>query len=97
VKQMIPYSRVKLEYFDPRLLRFDGVDHCASQCSSCGSCRDCGLCETLCPQAAISRREVKDATGFEMVVDPDRCIGCGFCAGTCPCGIWNLVENDPMD
>ncbi len=97
VRQMVAYSRIKLEYFDPRLMQFDGVDHCASQCSSCGSCRDCGVCATICPQNAISRREVPDATGFEMAVDPDRCIGCGFCAGACPCGIWNLVENEPMD
>jgi Fe-S-cluster-containing hydrogenase component 2 len=31
-----------------------------------------------------------------MVVDADKCIGCGFCAGACPCGIWNLVENQPL-
>jgi Fe-S-cluster-containing hydrogenase component 2 len=31
-----------------------------------------------------------------MRVDPERCIGCGFCAGGCPCGIWELVENDPL-
>lgn len=97
VRQRIPYSRIKLEYFDPRLMRFDDVNQCATQCSSCGACRDCGMCVAICPQAAISRKEVKNPTGFEMVVDPERCIGCGFCAGTCPCGIWNLVENDPLD
>jgi Fe-S-cluster-containing hydrogenase component 2 len=29
-------------------------------------------------------------------VDDSRCIGCGFCAGACPCGIWFLTENYPM-
>jgi Fe-S-cluster-containing hydrogenase component 2 len=29
-------------------------------------------------------------------VDETRCIGCGFCAGACPSGVWNLVENDPF-
>lgn len=95
-RPMIDRRRVKLEYFDPRLLTFDGLDHCAGQCSSCGSCRDCGLCVTLCPQSAISRNDLGDG-GYEMVVDPNRCIGCGFCAGGCPCGIWDLVENDPLE
>ncbi len=94
-REKIPYSRIKLEYFDPRLMRFDGVDSCASQCSSCGTCRDCGICATICPQAAISRVQTGDT--YEMAVDPEKCIGCGFCAGACPCGIWNLVENDPID
>ncbi len=92
----IDYSRIKLEYFDPRLMSFDGVQSCASQCASCGTCRDCGICATICPQAAISKASKADGT-FEMVSDPDKCIGCGFCAGACPCGIWNLVENTPID
>ena len=33
---------------------------------------------------------------FEMRADADKCIGCGFCADGCPCGIWNLVPNDPL-
>lgn len=94
-RQQIDYSRIKLEYFDPRLQRFDDVEQCASQCSSCGSCRDCGICVTICPQAAISREEGSNGD-FEMVVNKDRCIGCGFCVGACPCGIWNLMENDPI-
>lgn len=94
-RRMLDPARVKVEYFDPRLVRFDGVEACASQCSSCGSCRDCGICLTLCPQAAISKKE--NGQDFELVVDPERCIGCGFCAAVCPCGIWNLVENDPLE
>jgi len=92
---MIEYSRVKLEYFDPRLMRFDDVQACAGQCVSCGACRDCGVCITICPQGAISKQE-NGNEDFEMVVDPDRCIGCGFCAGACPCGIWDLVENTSL-
>ena len=95
IRQAIDYSRVKLEYYDPRLMRFHDIQECAEQCSSCGSCRDCGICITICPQGAISKQENGDEA-FEMVVDADKCIGCGFCAGACPCGIWNLVENQPL-
>ncbi len=104
-RRMIDRSRVSLEYFDPkyfgpkyldqRLTSFDDLDHCGSQCSSCGTCRDCGLCVAVCPEGAISRQE-KEKDDFEYIVDETRCIGCGFCAGACPSGVWNLVENDPV-
>ncbi|MDY6905765.1 MAG: FAD-dependent oxidoreductase [Thermodesulfobacteriota bacterium] len=91
-RDVIDFNRVHLEYFDPRVTDFDDTMACGSQCSSCGSCRDCGLCVAICPQAAISRSESGE-DGFEYVVDDNLCIGCGFCAGACPCGIWALVEN----
>ncbi len=94
-RMTIDKSRVTLEYFDPRITQFENVNHCGSQCSSCGACRDCGICATICPEAAISRREL-DKGDYEYVVDENRCIGCGFCAQACPCGIWNLVENTPL-
>jgi NADPH-dependent glutamate synthase beta subunit-like oxidoreductase/Pyruvate/2-oxoacid:ferredoxin oxidoreductase delta subunit len=96
VRRRIDYGRVKLEYFDPRLATFNGIEACASQCSSCGTCRDCGLCATLCPESAIARQSRDNAMGFEMVSDPEKCIGCGFCAGACPCGVWDLVANEPI-
>jgi NADPH-dependent glutamate synthase beta subunit-like oxidoreductase/NAD-dependent dihydropyrimidine dehydrogenase PreA subunit len=94
-REMIDPARIKLEYFDPRYASFDDIHNCAGQCSSCGACRDCGLCVEICPRAAISRVQPEDSD-FEMVVDPEKCIGCGFCSGACPCGIWDLVENDPI-
>jgi NADPH-dependent glutamate synthase beta subunit-like oxidoreductase/NAD-dependent dihydropyrimidine dehydrogenase PreA subunit len=97
-RAMIDRSRVTLEYFDPRITEFSDVDQCGSQCSSCGACRDCGICVAICPQTAISRREDKQlADGYEYIVDDALCIGCGFCAGACPCGIWDLAENDPLE
>jgi NADPH-dependent glutamate synthase beta subunit-like oxidoreductase/glutamate synthase domain-containing protein 3/NAD-dependent dihydropyrimidine dehydrogenase PreA subunit len=92
----IERHRIKLEYFDPRLRTFEGLDQCASACSSCGSCRECDICITICPQGAISKRDGGEQ-GFEMAVNENLCIGCGFCAGACPCGIWNLVENKPLE
>jgi NADPH-dependent glutamate synthase beta subunit-like oxidoreductase/glutamate synthase domain-containing protein 3/Pyruvate/2-oxoacid:ferredoxin oxidoreductase delta subunit len=96
LRPMIDIRRVSLEYFDPRIAEFEDVDACGSQCSSCGTCRDCGICVTVCPQAAIRRMEIIPS-GYEYKVDENRCIGCGFCAGACPCGVWNLVENKPME
>jgi NADPH-dependent glutamate synthase beta subunit-like oxidoreductase/glutamate synthase domain-containing protein 3/ferredoxin len=93
--EMIDYSRMTLEYFNPRVTKFESLDRCAEECSSCGSCRDCGLCEAICPQTAISRKALENGE-FEMRSDPKRCIGCGFCADACPCGIWTLVPNTPM-
>jgi ferredoxin len=93
--QMIDRSRIKLEYFDPRRQDLETIEDWAAECSSCGSCRDCEVCISICPQAAISKKE-DGQDDFEMVVDEDKCIGCGFCAGACPCGIWTLVENEPM-
>ncbi len=95
-KTVIDKKRIKLEYFDPRITGFDGLEQCGSECSSCGTCRDCGICVAICPQAAISRR-AKGENDFEMAVDETRCIGCGFCAGACPCGVWNMVENESIE
>jgi len=88
-------ARIRLEYYDPGARDFKDLQTCSSSCASCGGCRDCGLCESLCPQQAISRRSLQGEE-YEYVVDPERCIGCGFCAGACPCGIWELKENDPI-
>jgi ferredoxin len=95
-RKTIDKSRVSLEYFDPRITEFESPDQCGSQCASCGSCRDCGICVAICPQGAIRRVE-KTGKDYEYVVNPDKCIGCFFCAGACPCGVWELVPNDPMD
>ncbi len=94
-RTMIDYSRIRLEYFDPRIVAFTTMQECAEECSSCGTCRDCGLCESLCPTGAISRKDLGNKE-FEMVSDPEKCIGCGFCANACPCGIWNIRENTPL-
>jgi NADPH-dependent glutamate synthase beta subunit-like oxidoreductase/glutamate synthase domain-containing protein 3/NAD-dependent dihydropyrimidine dehydrogenase PreA subunit len=95
-RPMIDRRRVTLEYFDPRITEFANLDHCGAQCSSCGACRDCGICVAVCPQSAISKKDLGDSA-YEYVVDQNLCIGCGFCAGACPCGVWDLVENTPIE
>ncbi|HOW57819.1 MAG TPA: FAD-dependent oxidoreductase, partial [Smithellaceae bacterium] len=92
----IDYHKVKLEYFDPRIGEFADTSSCAANCASCGACRDCGMCEEICPQKAISRQP-QPAGGFTYVADSERCIGCGFCVGACPTGVWELAENEPLE
>ena len=92
----IDTERVRLEYYDPRLTSFEDTISCAAGCASCGACRDCGVCEGLCPQNAISRQQL-EGEDYAYIVNADRCIGCGFCTRACPCGIWRLAENDPME
>jgi NADPH-dependent glutamate synthase beta subunit-like oxidoreductase/glutamate synthase domain-containing protein 3/ferredoxin len=93
--ERMDYSRMTLEYYDPRVTDYNDLSGCASQCSSCGSCMDCGLCDALCPTGAIERKALEDGK-FERISNPDKCIGCGFCGKCCPCGIWDLVENFQM-
>jgi NADPH-dependent glutamate synthase beta subunit-like oxidoreductase/glutamate synthase domain-containing protein 3/NAD-dependent dihydropyrimidine dehydrogenase PreA subunit len=90
---MIDKQRIHLEYYDPRN-QADELAGCGADCASCGNCRDCGICVAICPEAAIERQALD--TGFEYTVDAEKCIGCGFCKGACPCGIWDLVANEPL-
>jgi len=92
----IAVERVKLQYYDPRRQPFEDVVSCAASCASCGGCRDCGMCETACPQNAISRKE-GEGGAFEYIVNENLCIGCGTCSGVCPTGVWNLVANAPLE
>lgn len=94
-RTIIDIRRVHLEYYDPRVVQYENLDQCGSQCASCGQCRDCGICVAVCPESAIQRTQAIDGR-FEYVVSAERCIGCGFCAGACPCGIWNMIENTPL-
>ena len=92
-KRLITYEALTLAHYDPVEDRGATEDQQAARCLSCGSCRDCHLCETICPTAAISRVEIPpgdDGVAYKYVSDDNKCIACGFCADTCPCGIWVL-------
>lgn len=97
-KQVIPQKALTITHYLPMEKGTSQKDQ-ADRCLSCASCRDCHLCETICPTGAISRRDIvtsgKDAgsslvLGYEYVSNDDKCIACGFCADTCPCGIWTM-------
>jgi NADPH-dependent glutamate synthase beta subunit-like oxidoreductase/glutamate synthase domain-containing protein 3 len=92
VKQVIPYERIRTEYYEVCRGDFETPEVSANRCMSCATCRDCHMCEPTCSWGAISRVEHKDGS-YEYVVDDNLCIGCGFCAGICPCGVWEMVEN----
>jgi Fe-S-cluster-containing hydrogenase component 2 len=49
------------------------------------------MCLETCPEGAIVREEKPDGS-FEYISDEKYCIGCGLCAGVCPCGIWQIEK-----
>ena len=92
---MIPQDRIKKEFY-PQMnsgkVNAIPAEQEADRCMSCGYCRDCEYCLESCPEQAIDRIQNPNGT-FEYVSNPDKCIGCGICAGVCPCGIWTMEDN----
>lgn len=90
-KQLIPQQALTITHYNPADKGTTEEDQ-AGRCLSCATCRDCHLCETMCPTGAITREEhlFEGQSSYEYISDDSKCIGCGFCADTCPCGIWQM-------
>lgn len=87
-KPLVAQSALTITHYVPND-REEIESNQADRCLSCASCRDCHLCETICPEGAITRKELPDGE-YEYISDDQKCIACGFCADTCPCGIWTM-------
>lgn len=91
-KSVIPANRLSTAYFKKcHSCDVPEAQSDYSRCISCGTCRDCHMCLKSCPENAITR--VAGEGGAEYISDPDKCVGCGICAGICPCGVWNMEVN----
>ena len=88
-RQVITLESLTAEHYFPEPQCSVSVEDEANRCMSCGTCRDCRLCETICPTNAISRI-INAFEEAEYISDDDKCIACGFCADTCPCGVWRM-------
>jgi NADPH-dependent glutamate synthase beta subunit-like oxidoreductase/glutamate synthase domain-containing protein 3/Pyruvate/2-oxoacid:ferredoxin oxidoreductase delta subunit len=92
--EIIPQKCLSKELFRPKNRgRFCVTDAKSetNRCLSCGTCRDCSMCLEACPEGAIRRLE-KENGAYEYVSDDHLCIGCGICAGICPCGVWGMEQ-----
>lgn len=77
------YKYYGLEDCNAAALLFKGDNACKSGCLHMGSCIK------VCESHAIYRDEQDN-----IVVDPDKCIGCGRCASVCPNQVIKLIPAD---
>ncbi len=90
-----PYGAEPLGVFLNRVHSYEVRDDATGQCrtsyfpKSCLHCDD-APCVTVCPTGASLKR----ADDGIVLVDEDKCIGCGLCAWACPYG---AREMDPLD
>ncbi|OYD16712.1 tungsten formylmethanofuran dehydrogenase [candidate division WOR-3 bacterium JGI_Cruoil_03_51_56] len=62
-------------------------------------CKGCELCVHACPKHVLAMsKEINDKGYFySEVVNPDDCIGCCFCAITCPDVAIEVAVGDNKD
>ncbi len=59
-------------------------------------CKGCLLCVDVCPTKILYQdKETLNKKGYNIikVSDPDKCIGCGFCAMMCPDSVIKVEVN----
>jgi uncharacterized Fe-S center protein len=54
-------------------------------------CTGCRFCAKFCAQAAISFKKDPKTGALKAVIDPERCVNCGRCIGTCN---YHAIENN---
>ncbi len=54
-------------------------------------CLSCGGCVGVCPQDAISLKDMK------IIIDVSKCNGCGTCVIFCPVGAMTLEDKSAND
>ena len=92
-KKIVPPENLSKKFFEKcHHCEVPDPMHEHLRCVSCGKCRDCKICLNSCPEKAITRIEHDDGT-WKYISDESKCIGCGICAGVCPCGVWNIRDN----
>lgn len=56
-------------------------------------CKACHLCIANCPKGAISPSGKVNAKGYEyVIVDDEKCVGCGSCYQMCPDYVFEILE-----
>lgn len=51
------------------------------------ACTDCGLCISVCPADAVTKK------GGAYLLDAEKCILCGICASNCPASAWKALKS----
>lgn len=60
-----------------------------------GSCPGCGLCESVCPQKAISTRRIFQGS---FIINHEKCPeGCHHCLDVCPFRVLHLSDDGKME
>ena len=50
-------------------------------------------CKKFCPVVKVGKLCVEVTPASKVAfISEELCIGCGICAGMCPCGIWGMEQ-----